>query len=74
MKMSDADHPIWRLLQTIVYIVALRLFLMWNAETYNEGEQMTMKEMTFLLFGAEGAKQLVKGNLPIGRKKQDEQD
>jgi|GEM_PF-6403028 len=74
MKMSDPDHPLWRLLQIITYAVVLRLCLGMNAETYNEGEQMTMREMLLLFFGAEGAMQVVKGNVSIVKKSKDKDE
>lgn len=59
--MSNPDHPIWRLLQTIVYLIAAGVFLKMNATSFDwDGEGVVLLEMAVLVFGTEGVKQQLK--------------
>jgi len=58
--MSSPDHPIWRLLQTVVYLIAGGVFLWMNATSFDAGEITTLVELGLLMFGVEGVKDQIR--------------
>ena len=51
--MADAEHPLWRLLQTISYLVFATVFLWLNASSFDRTEMKTLIELAVVMLGSE---------------------
>lgn len=51
--MSDPHHPIWRLIQTAMYLFAAFVFLWMNASNFDHTEWKTLIELGAVIGGAE---------------------
>ena len=51
--MADPEHPLWRLLQTISYLVFATVFLWLNASSFDRTEMKTLIELAVVMLGSE---------------------
>ena len=59
--MRDANHPIWRILQTAVYMAATAGFLWRNASSFDGTEILTLCELAVVIVSMETVKSKMKG-------------
>ena len=59
--MRDANHPIWRILQTAVYMAAAAGFLWLNASSFDATEITTLCELAVVIVSLETMKSKLKG-------------
>jgi len=59
MIMTAANHPIWRIIQTAIYLI-FAAFIMWlNASDFDETELKALAWIGTFMFVGEGVKKLM---------------
>jgi hypothetical protein len=62
MAWKNPNHPVWRLLQTVVYLV-FAAFIMWaNASDFDETELKALTWIGGVMFAGEGIKRVLVGS------------
>jgi len=59
--MHNASHPIWSLLRLTIFMIALVVTLLLNANNFDATEIKTIITMFVVAAGAEGVTQFAKG-------------
>jgi len=58
--MNDPNHPIWRLLQTALYLTFASFFLWANATSFDSTEIKTLVELGAVMIAGEFVKNKIK--------------